>query len=93
MREDLINEVPSSMECSWQVTKESARQVSGIKNVGVTKYKVIDDNFVEGVTATEDGRVVAVIIRRGSLELPLPSKARRRVDSMTQMTNDFLQEL
>lgn len=47
----------------------------GIKNVGVTKYKVIDDDFVEGVTATEDGRVVAVIIRRGSLELPSPSKA------------------
>lgn len=45
-----------------------------LKIVGVTKYEVIDEDYVEVVTATEDGDV-AVIIRRGSLELPPPSKA------------------
>lgn len=43
------------------------------KRSGVTKYKVLDEDFVKGETTTDDGRVVAVIIRRGSLELPSPS--------------------
>lgn len=45
------------------------------KTAGATKYKVIDNNFVEAVTPREGDGNVVVIIRRGSLDLPSPEKS------------------
>lgn len=61
------------MSLTHGISKVKTRLRSSAKHpqLGVTKYKVIDADFVEGITPSDEGSVI-VKIRRGSLDLPAP---------------------
>lgn len=54
-------------------SRKSSRSMDASMVGRATEYKVIDEDFVEGVTVGKEGSVI-VVIRRGSLDLPAPEK-------------------